>query len=43
VELIKLLLSHGADVTAKHKQGKTALDCAIESGQKEAIDVLRTA
>ena len=41
INIITLLLEHGADKTIKDDSGKTALDHAIMHGMKEAIDLLQ--
>lgn len=40
-ELVEYLLSAGCDKTAKNKLDKTALDCAVETGNEEIINLLR--
>ena len=37
---VKMLLEAGADINAKDKDGKTALDYAKERKDKEIIDIL---
>lgn len=41
-EIVKLLLSKGADRSLKNVSGLTALDLALETGNKVVIDLLRT-
>ncbi|MHC4604821.1 MAG: ankyrin repeat domain-containing protein [Planctomycetota bacterium] len=36
-----MLISHGADVTAKNDDGETPLDLAIRDGYKELVELLR--
>ena len=40
-ETTKLLLAAGANPNIKNKQGKSAMDLAVESGVEEAIDLLK--
>jgi len=40
IELIKLLLDNGAVKDVKERSGKTALDYAIQSGNKEIIELV---
>jgi ankyrin repeat protein len=42
-ELLRLILEHGANPQLKDNVGKTALDWAANSEQKEAIEILRQA
>jgi len=39
-DVVKLLLSHGADVNASTKAGKTALDYARKKGHQEIVKLL---
>ena len=41
IELIKLLLENGALKDVKERSGKTALDYAIQSGNKEIIQLIK--
>ena len=41
-DIVKLLLSHGANVSARTKAGKTALDYAREKGHQEVTKLLAT-
>jgi ankyrin repeat protein len=41
IVLVQLLLKHGANVDAKMKNGKSALDFAIESSHQEIVEVLQ--
>lgn len=43
LELINLLLQHGADPSAPNNEGKTAFDLATEKGQNEAARTLSPA
>jgi len=43
VDLIKFLLSKGADIFIENSEGKTALDIAIAQGNQEIIDILTKA
>jgi ankyrin repeat protein len=40
--LVKLLLDHGADPTATQQSGFTALDAAVQNGNTEMADLLRS-
>lgn len=40
-EIVKLLLAHGADKSAKDSLGRTALEIAVQKGLKKAAAVLR--
>jgi len=40
VDVVKLLLEHGADKTAKNKHGRTALELAKEAGFEEVVKAL---
>jgi ankyrin repeat protein len=42
-EMVDLLVAHGADVGARNKAGKTALDRALARGWTDVADVLREA
>ena len=41
LEIVKLLLASGADITFTDSEGKTALECAEKAEHKEVIDYLR--
>jgi ankyrin repeat protein len=41
--MVKLLLSHGADVTSTSDDGKTAIDLAEEKGEQSIVVLLRQA
>jgi len=41
VEIIKLLLAHGADVNTVGGDSKTPLKIALEKGQDEVVTILR--
>ncbi len=41
IEVVELLLAHGADPSVKSKEGKTAADFAEERGLYEAAELLR--
>ena len=41
LEGVRLLLEHGADVTAKGDDGMTALQEAAENGHDEVVELLR--
>ncbi|RMD79282.1 MAG: ankyrin repeat domain-containing protein, partial [Lentisphaerae bacterium] len=43
VDVVKILLEHGADVNAKCKKGKTALMFASEKGYQEIVELLKDA
>lgn len=43
IEIVKLLLGLGANVNAKNKEGKKALDFAEEKGFTEIVKLLKTA
>jgi ankyrin repeat protein len=43
VDIVRLLLEAGADRSLANGDGKTALDCAIEQGHAEVIQLLRGA
>ncbi len=38
--VVKPLLEHDADITIKNDEGKTALDIALEKGNKEIVKLL---
>ena len=38
---VRLLLDHGADVSAKDRDGRTSLDLAEAAGKKEVAEILR--
>lgn len=40
VASLKLLLEHGADPHKKNREGKTALDCAIDANARDCIKIL---
>ena len=40
VEVVELLLSHGVDLTITNSEGKTAIELALSSEQKEAFSKL---
>jgi hypothetical protein len=40
IELIKLLLENGAEKDVRERSGKTALDYAVQSGNKEIIGLI---
>ena len=40
IDLIKLLLENGAEKDVKERSGKTALDYAVQSGNKEIIGLI---
>ena len=42
IELVKLLLENGADITAKDEDGKTALSVAESKGEQEIMKLLHT-
>ena len=41
-EVIKVLLSHGAEIKITDKDGDMALDFAEKNGHQEAVTVLKT-
>jgi ankyrin repeat protein len=41
IDMVKFLLSHGADPNARNNLGQTALDIAIKADHKEIADLLR--
>ena len=41
LEVVRLLLEHGADVKARKKKGKTALQVADEKGHNYVVELLR--
>ena len=41
LEVVRLLLKHGADVEVKHNNGKTALQVAAVEGEDEVVKLLR--
>jgi ankyrin repeat protein len=41
VEMVRLLLEHGADLGARAADGRSALDFALENGHQAAADLLR--
>ena len=43
IDVIRLLIARGADVNAKSLAGETALDWAVKTGQKPAIDAVKAA
>ena len=43
IEIVKLLLDHGADINAKDKDGKTALDLARENNKEKIVEYLKQA
>jgi hypothetical protein len=43
VDIVKLLLAKGADVSAKDQQGRTALDIAEATGDTQVIALLKSA
>ena len=43
IDVIRLLIARGADVNAKSGAGETALDWAVKTGAKPAIDAIRAA
>ena len=43
IDVIRMLIARGADVKAKSLAGETALDWAIKTGPKPAIDAIRSA
>ena len=43
VELVRLLIANGADLSARNQNGKTALDWAWESGNKAKVAAIETA
>ena len=40
LEIVKLLLAKGADITKTSKEGKTALNYAMANGHKEITTIL---
>ncbi len=40
--IVKVLLEEGADPTIRNKEGKSALDLAVEAGESKLIDLLRS-
>lgn len=40
-DLVRLLISKGADISAKDKEGKTALDYAQERDERKIMDILK--
>src|SRR5262249_31813904 len=40
IEIVELLLDHGADPTIRSKEGMTAADCAIKRGLYEVAELL---
>ncbi|KAI0270169.1 ankyrin repeat-containing domain protein [Russula aff. rugulosa BPL654] len=40
-EVVRLLLEHGADIEAKDKNGKTALQEAAENERDKVVELLR--
>ena len=43
IDVIRLLIARGADVNAKSLAGETALDWAVKTGAKPAIDAIKAA
>ena len=43
IDVIRLLIARGADVNAKSLAGETALDWAVKTGPKPAIDAIKAA
>lgn len=43
IKMVKLLLDSGADVKAKNKKGKTALDIARAKGNMEIVKLITEA
>ena len=43
IESIRILIARGADVNAKSLAGETALDWAVKTGEKPAIDAIKAA
>lgn len=41
IEIVELLLNFGTDISLKNWSGKTAIDIAIETNQKEIADILK--
>jgi len=41
LEIIKLLIAHGADPAIRNNEGKTAADCAERRGLYAAADLLK--
>jgi ankyrin repeat protein len=41
LEVVRLLLEHGADVEAKDNDGETALQVAAYKGHDEVVELLR--
>jgi len=41
LEVVRLLLEHGADVEAKYNDGKTALQEAADRGHDKVVEFLR--
>jgi len=41
LEIVRLLVEHDADVGAKDKDGKTALQVAAKEGYNEAVELVR--
>jgi len=41
VDVLELLLAHGADVNAKTEKGQTAISLAKEKGHTEIVELLR--
>ena len=41
--MVEFLLSHGADLTIKNKDGLTPLELAKQKGDKEIIELLQKA
>ena len=41
-QIVRLLLSHGADVSMKNTQGKTPLECAKENNHSDILSILES-